>query len=285
MTAEVVNWTGHLLLAPVSKLAEVLSRLEMQKTGVYLLFGELSELGGRRPVYIGESDNVGKRIAQHTKDEGKNIDKFCVITSKDLNLTKSHARYIENKLTSIAINSERAEVLNKKEPSIGSLPESDIADMNYFIEQVRLVLPVLGFDVLKDKFVIPDHIGKHIMYEPKTDYEIVPLVLRASRKGLEAKAVEKGGEVKVLKGSLADRFPEHATNQYAQLRDRLIRDGILVPKDDGPFLVFTQDALFSSPSAAAAVIYGRNANGRTSWGLADMNRTLKEHQEQVRSAP
>ena len=100
ITAEVVNWTGHVLLAPRSKLADVLNRPELQKTGVYFLFGELSELGGRRPVYIGESDNVGKRILQHVKAEEKDFEKFCLVTSKDLNLTKAHARFLERRFSS-----------------------------------------------------------------------------------------------------------------------------------------------------------------------------------------
>lgn len=48
--------------------------------------------GGREPhdsalkplVYIGETDNVGKRLVQHNKDDGKDFfDRFCVVTSKD----------------------------------------------------------------------------------------------------------------------------------------------------------------------------------------------------------
>lgn len=279
ITAEVVNWTGHVLLAPISKLSEVLSRAELGKTGVYFLFGELTELGGRRPVYIGESDNVGKRISQHSRNKSWEFDRFCVVTSKDLNLTKAHARYLENRFTAIAKESDRSLVLNSVEPAVGSLPESDIADMNYFVEQVRLILPVLGFDVLKGRFKVPDHIGTHIMLDGQSGAELVPLTLRVSRKGLQARAIEKSGEVVVRAGSLADRYPDHAMNQYGQLRERLIREGTLVPVEDEPFLKFTKDTLFTSPSAAAAVIYGRNANGRTSWYLADINRTLKEHQE------
>lgn len=44
ITAEVVNWTGHLLLAPRARLPEVLQRAEAQKTGVYMLFGEIVRL-------------------------------------------------------------------------------------------------------------------------------------------------------------------------------------------------------------------------------------------------
>lgn len=284
ITAEIVNWTGHVLGAPRAKLPEAMLRPEAQKTGVYFLFGEISEIGGKLPVYIGESDKVGRRILQHSKNEEREFERFCIVTSKDLNLTKAHARYLENRLTQIARDSERADVLNTIEPAIGILPESDIADMEYFIEQIRLILPVLGFDVLREKFVPPIHLGKEIIRESDTKIEIVPLVLRPSRKGLEARAVERDGEIIVLKGSLAEINPDFSMNQYHGLRERLIEDGILIPNISGSFLQFSKDTVFSSPSAAAAVIYGRNANGRTSWVLAEVNRTLKSYQDEREAA-
>ncbi|WP_235918911.1 GIY-YIG nuclease family protein [Aureimonas psammosilenae] len=281
MTAEVVNWTGHLLVAPRAKLAEVLNRPESSKTGVYFLFSELVEFGGRRPVYIGESDNVGRRILQHSKNAERDFERFCIVTSKDLNLTKAHARYLENRLTLLARNSGRAEALNAIEPAIGVLPESDVADMEYFIEQVRLVLPVLGYDVLKEPFIPPANLGAEVTTEAETHFDLVPLKLRPSRNGLLARAIERDGEVIVLKGSLAEANPNFTgTNQYQALRERLLTEKALVPSEDGAFLCFASDTVFSSPSAAAAVIYGRAANGRTSWDLVDRNMTLKEFQNQ-----
>ena len=61
-------------------------------------------------------------------------------------------------------------------------------------------------------------------------------------------------------------------------RKQLIADGTLINKDD--FLVFTKDAEFSSPSAAAAVIHGGSANGLTAW-KAEGSKSLKQLDEQV----
>jgi hypothetical protein len=47
---------------------------------------------------------------------------------------------------------------------------------------------------------------------------------------------------------------------------------------NGESYIFTQDYVFGSPSTAAAVVQGRNANGRVDW--KDHNgRTLKDLQE------
>jgi|TARA_B110000967_G_scaffold162568_1_gene169150 hypothetical protein len=47
------------------------------------------------------------------------------------------------------------------------------------------------------------------------------------------------------------------------LRKRLIEKDIL--KNENNVYVFQQDYIFNSPSAAAAAILGRSANGWTSW--------------------
>lgn len=276
ITAEVVNWTGNAIVAPRAKLDVVLQRPEADRTGVYFLFGEMAGVGLPRSVYVGESDNVGRRILQHSQRDEIDFDRFCFLTSKDLNLTKAHARYLESRLSAIAQASGRADVRNRNSPPEGSLPESDIADMEYFIEQTRIVLPVLGFDILKEPFVPPAHLGKEIMFSAGEGSRIVPVRLIRSRRGLVARGAEQDGELTVFEGSLAEADPNFASNQYGPLRRQLIDDGTLRPTDDSKFLRFSRNRTFSSPSAAAAVIYGRSANGRTAWELANYNITLKE---------
>jgi hypothetical protein len=56
-------------------------------------------------------------------------------------------------------------------------------------------------------------------------------------------------------------------------REQLLKDGVLAPA--AGHLVFTKNHEFSSPSAAAAVIHGGTANGRTAWKDAS-GQTLKQ---------
>ena len=57
------------------------------------------------------------------------------------------------------------------------------------------------------------------------------------------------------------------------MRQRLKEDGVLEIKGDT--LIFSRNAEFTSPSAAAAVIHGGHANGLIAW--KDKNgKTLKE---------
>lgn len=283
ITAEIINWTGRVLIAPRDRLAALARRPEADKTGVYILFGDAVDPSTRRTVYVGESDNVGRRVLQHARDEQKDFfEKVCIITSSDQNLTKAHVRYLESRITGLAKASGRANVLNGNEPPEGAMPESDIADMDFFLEQVRLVLPVLGFEILREPVANiitmgPVSVGESVGTGDAPN--VLKLVLRNSRDGLEGTAVQIGDEIVVRTGSLARKDPDYAMNQYAGLRDQLIADGSLAPTPDGAVLTFTRDVPFSSASAAAAVIYGRNANGRTSWRVQSTNQTLKEYQD------
>lgn len=295
ITAEIMNWTGHVMAAPRSRLPDLIKRPEAGRTGIYFLTGLDPESGIKMQVYIGESDNVGKRLAQHNKAEesgGKDFwDRACVITSKDQNLTKAHVRYLESRLISTAKDASRAKVSNGTAPDYGYLPEADIADMEFFIEQIRIVLPVLGLDFLREKPKVtatpvtaaPDAASTdEEMHQPvsQAEYEI------ASKKhGLHALAKEIDGDFVVLAGSTAqakwigDR--KHNTH-YWRLHDQLCEEGTLV--ESGSVRAFKEDYAFSSPSAAAAVIFGRSSNGRTAWKVRGTNKTYADLQEAQVSA-
>ena len=69
----------------------------------------------------------------------------------------------------------------------------------------------------------------------------------------------------VCKGScIANNTTPSMSKNLVELRNRLIEKGII-----NSDFVFTVDHVFSSPSLAAAVVMGRNANGRTEWKTSD----------------
>ncbi|MDF2231943.1 GIY-YIG nuclease family protein [Albimonas sp. CAU 1670] len=292
VTAEIMNWSGHALSAPRERLPEVLKRQEAKRTGVYILFGDPLDASGRREVYVGESDDVGKRLSQHNKDDDKDFfETFCLLTSKDQNLTKAHARYLENRITDVARRAGRAEILNRTEPTQGVLPESDVSDMEFFLSQVEIILPVLGYDVLRPSATTRlSEATSRDAAGPSNEMAGSPaaleLRLRAVQRGMEADAVLMDGEVVVRAGSTADAHADHASNPVETLRDALVADGSLAPDPatNGKLLLFTRDVAFSSPSQAAAVIYARNANGRTAWRLKEGGQTLKDYQVSLTEA-
>jgi hypothetical protein len=81
----------------------------------------------------------------------------------------------------------------------------------------------------------------------------------------------------VFKGSTALKgTSETMTPGYIALKNELIASGKLLEKSG--VLLFSDDVLFNSPSAAATVVYGNNANGRVLW-KTEHGRTLKEIEE------
>jgi hypothetical protein len=155
LTAEVMNWSGKFLVAPRTMLKELAKREEITRTGVYVLAGPDPENPSQDMIYVGEGDNVFKRIAAHDKDVDKEFWVRCVaVISKDLNLTKGHVRYLESRLIEKGHASGRARLVNGTAPPLPPMPEPDIADMEGFLSHIELVLPVLGFDFLKSKPLI-----------------------------------------------------------------------------------------------------------------------------------
>lgn len=289
ITAEIMNWTGHALFAPRTRLPDLIKRPEASRTGVYFLTGPDPDGGLKPVVYIGETNNVGRRLAQHSKDDTKDFwDRACIITSKDQNLTEAHVRFLESRLITIAGEARRAKLSNGTAPDYANLPEADTADMEFFIEQIRIILPVLGLDFLRETpkltQVAPDTatpaptVNATATPQPPATMES-PIFEAIGRKHeLHAEAREVDGDFIVLAGSLAQGSwigtPSH---NYHGLYQQLVDSGVLVPEGDR-HLIFKTDYAFASPSAAAAIVYGRAANGRTAWQIKGTRTTYAEWQ-------
>ncbi|MFQ5481976.1 MAG: GIY-YIG nuclease family protein, partial [Nitrospinaceae bacterium] len=124
LIAEIINWTGRVYVCPRPALVNLSQRDDLSRTGVYILSGPSEDSLNKEKIYIGESDNVLKRIIQHDKDEEKDFWKKAIfIISKDENLTKSHIRYLESRLIEISKNANQAELANNTAPETKLLPE------------------------------------------------------------------------------------------------------------------------------------------------------------------
>lgn len=283
LTAEIMNWTGHVVAAPRSDLAALLKRPETSRTGLYILIGDDPEGVGGQMAYLGEGDDVSKRLYLHARPEeqgGKDFwDRAIVITSKDTNLTKAHARYLESRFISLGLQANRAKLTNSTAPEPIVLPEADVSDMEYFIEQARIVLPVLGINVFRSPSAPLPQQAESVAANPSVASPV--LELRLKKQGILATAQEIDGEFTVLASSTARlQWVGVGGHNYRGLREKLEHDGTLVPSADGATMRFSRNQVFASPSAAAAVVTGRSANGRTEWVTAEGRLTYGDWQRQ-----
>jgi hypothetical protein len=269
LTAEIMNWTGHVVAAPRSQLAELLKRPEVFRTGVYLLLGDDPDSLGGTLAYIGEGDDVGKRLYQHARSEdqgGKDFwERAIVLTSKDANLTKAHARYLESRLIALAQRSRRSRLTNGTAPAPLPLPEADVSDMEYFIAQASIILPVLGVNILRSGAAAAAAADAPDVTIGSARASSAIFELQVRRYALVATAQEIDGEFTVLEGSGARPAWTGIEHAYKVLRERLAREGVIVHAADSDNMRFARDHVFASPSAAAAVVVGRSANGRNDW--------------------
>jgi hypothetical protein len=67
-TAETSNWTGKAVAAPRTELDELLSREELDKSGVYILLGSDPRTNAPR-AHIGEAEVIRDRLKQHKTKE------------------------------------------------------------------------------------------------------------------------------------------------------------------------------------------------------------------------
>jgi hypothetical protein len=260
MSCELSNWSGKAYKIPRIKIKDCADRDDLTKTGVYLLFGKDEE--GKDLVYIGEAESILKRLNQHlTQKDFWN--ESIVFLSKDNNLNKAHIKYLENRLHDIAKSANRYKVENSVIPTQSSISESDTAEMEEYIEHVKMLVSTLGHKVFEEKREV----------KPKKDQNI--FYIKAAR-GADAQGERTSDGFVVYKGSVAaDSTTSSMANSSLRLRQALIDNGDLQVVEGN--YVFTEDYIFSSPTTAAVIVMGRNANGLVEWKLAD-GRTLKEYE-------
>lgn len=265
LTAEVFNWTGHVLMTPRTRIKQALDRIEASYTGVYILLG----MNENTPLcYIGESEDVGARLRSH--DVKKDWwTQAVIITSSANNLHKAHVKYLESRMVEQAKLAGRATLENGNTPPRSSLSEAAIANMEAFFETVQMVLPAIRVDLFMNR-VRPSP-------EPSAvaQTEILPrFVFHSPKHDLTAHAVLDDGEFIVLAGSKARlRWEGMIGHSYENLNEELRRAGIL--RDEGDFCVFTENYAFSSTSAAGAVVIGRVTNGPRNWKLEADGRSYR----------
>lgn len=280
MTAEIMNWIGKVIVAPRSQLAPLAQRSEARRTGLYILAGDDPNSPLKEQVYIGESDNVLSRLTQHNTDSTKDFwSRTVVVISKDENLTKAHVRYLESRLIQVATTANRATLTNGTAPIPTSLPEPDIADMEFFLEQLLLLLPVLNFSFANPTPTVKAFPSTSVAGTTGTvalSTGNSPTFVASSRE-YSAEAQEINGQFIVMKGSRARKTEKQSLGDtYVDMRTEFLRDGRLIAHSDGVSLEFTADVPFKSPSAAANVVTGTSVNGRDFWKVQGSSQTYNQ---------
>lgn len=270
---EIGNWVGKAIYSPRASINKVMARPEFDNPGIYCLKGDPTDDAFDEKIYIGEAENIRIRLKQHLSDPNKDFKELIFFVSKDELLTKTQIRYLESRLVQIALEAKTAQIDNGNSPSLPTLHEADISDMEYFLEQIKLILPVMGF-----KFLISSTVTSNSGLDSKTKNEVHETYFIRTRT-FRATLTETDQGYIVAKGSEAKKtLSPSSTETYRNMRRKLVETKIMI--ENGDKLVFAEDAVFNSPSAASNMILGRNSNGFTEW-VNKLGLTFKEVQEKL----
>ena len=255
ITAKLFNWSGKAV--KISRLdVRDCAREDIRGAGVYFLLCE----DGTESVYIGEAENVYERLMRHLRDFKSGKETYywhTVVAFVGRDLNKAHIHYLEKRFVAIARACNRYKILTKKTFQNTVMNEAQVASMEEFLENAKVVLGALGCKVLEKTPQVLENTMR----------------LYCKRRHSDSVGFVSQGGYTVVEGSKtsADTTPslEIRTPAYYALRKRLESDGTIV---NG---IFQKNYEFTAPSAASSVVIGTPSNGNKDW-KNENGKTLKE---------
>lgn len=258
--AEITSRTIQAILIPRAKLDDAGSREELQRCSVYFLIGASDE-DSKPMIYVGEAENAYSRLKQHNKSKEFWITTIAII-SKTQHLTRTHIKYLEWFCCQEVAAAGRYVLENSITPTKPFVSEPMEADLQDNFETIKLLVSTLGHPIF-DKITLPKK--KELVYCKGRD------------------AVAKGEYTEdglvVFVDSSCNLEEVKSTKIYIRnARQKLIDEGVLHKENN--VYKFSSNYIFPSPSQAAGVVLGREANGWDEWKYED-GRTLNEVHRQI----
>ncbi|WP_332632553.1 GIY-YIG nuclease family protein [Halalkalibacter flavus] len=258
--AEITNRTVQAVYIPRNQLDDAGKRIEVTNVGIYFLFGQ-GENDAMPSVYIGEAENCYERLKQHNREKEFWDSAVVFVTNNNQNqFTKTDVKFLE-RLSFEKVQSVNRYKLNQSVPASSFVPEWRQADLHDIFETLNILLSTLGyrlFDEIRSSKASDD---------PKLQKE---RIFYCKGKGLEAMGEYSEEGFVVYKGSQMSKSTSNSIHNYLITnRETLINDEVV--KEESEAYVFIKDHPFNSPSQAAGIVLGRNANGWVEWKNTDGN--------------
>lgn len=271
------NWTGVIYKIPRIQLADLKSRDEMKRSGIYFLFGR-DEDRQKDVTYIGQATNrkngegVLLRVQEHTRDiHADYFNDVIILTTQNNSFGPTEISYLENRFTQLAKEAGRFIVKNGNEPNSGNVTEEKQSELDEVVENTLMIVGTLGYRVFvpmtkKAGQNISEGNSTHLCLKRKT---------KKSNRMIEAICEQTSEGFVVLEGSQVEMIDSPTLpTSLKELRKELMEANVI---KDG---ILQENQLFSSPSYAAAFLLGMPTNGRTDWKNQD-GKTLKELEEMI----
>lgn len=253
-----------------------------QLTGIYLLINNERE-DNKNEIYVGESDNVARRILNHISNDQKNFNRVIIIYSDSNNykLNKDQIRYLEKKLISHFkefptkwINNE-----NKEGGKNIKLTFIDKKELNNHFEFILYALKLFDYDIsysYENDDTISTVITKDEIENKEVDQVDVWMKSKINKKNIRGKYISNGnkGFIELEEGI---KFKTKLTNNRERSINNFIRalkkykkegkidwDESLDLLKDIISITIIEKSLFT-PSGIGALIIGHEVSGYLYW--------------------
>lgn len=259
ITAELSNWNGKAIKIPRIEVNEC-KREDIKGGGIYFLF--CKEDDDSDSVYIGEAENLQERLIQHIHDYSAEKEKYywntaVLFVGRDLN--KALIRYLENRLVEIARMSKRYRVLTKNTYRNTVMKESQVATMEEFVDNIKILISTLGYKVLEPMIQndSASSLDNEMLYLNVGSENATDMITTEGFVLISGSSVNEKTTMKSLSAGMV------------KLRNKHL--------DSGKVKIWktVEDILFSSSSAAADFVLGYSVSGPATW-KDKSGRTLKE---------
>lgn len=235
---------------------------ESRQVGVYFLFGGDKSASGH--VYIGQSSNVGARLATHNSKKDFWTTAWVVVFNSP-HFTQTHTLYMEYESIRMAMEAERFTLENGNKGQRPPISYGLQSDADNAFDTIRLLFDALQFPVFEPRPSLLALLAHNEMYY-------------CSSMAMTVRGHYTDQGFMVLRGSTAVR--KTAMFIYGtpieKLRDQLYASKILQLDQDR--LTFMQDHEFSSVQEASAVVLGRHSNVENEW-FDDEGQALKSRSQ------
>ncbi len=270
------NWTGIAYRIPRTELEKSKERDDLKQSGVYFLFGT-SDQTGKSAVYIGQAgarkngEGILNRLQEHKRNPEKDYwTEAIVFTTTNNSFGPTEISYLESRFCNLALKAKRYVVKNGNDPTPGNITEEKESELEEFIDYARIIMGTLGHKVF-----VPLTESKAV--ESPSDVGSVETILRLKRNIKDVGTIEAAGKQTsegfvVLKGTHISPTDDNTIPSILQEQRKN------VALDDNGCLI--DDILFNSPSYAAMFVFGKSANGLTSWKTED-GITLKDIEQKA----
>lgn len=255
------NWVGRVYLIPRTEITQSKDRPELNRTGIYLLFGTDSDTG-EELVYVGQAcerrngNGILGRIAEHLGEE--KLEYFThaiIIITADDSFGPTEISYLENAFYRLACEADRVRAVNGNDPSPGKVTEEKQTALDEFISSAKILIGSLGyrvFDAVDEAKAAPAPTSPHaaLASEPTLILSST-LASGYGRQTSDGFVVLAGAK---LRTGAVPSTPESVHKNRERFADRISSDGIL-----------ERDTLFTSPSAASDFLTASSTSGKESW--------------------